>query len=73
MIRMAVNKRGKHSFVPSKPVYITGWASVAGEKESNGPLAGQFDIVSKDTKFGQSTWEQAEKHMQQLALERLCD
>ncbi len=69
---MAVNKRGKHSFVPSKPVYITGWASVAGEKESNGPLAGQFDIVSKDTKFGQSTWEQAEKHMQQQALETLC-
>ena len=68
----AKNKRGKHSFVlPSKPI-ITHWASVAGKKESMGPLAEYFDYTSKDTYFAQKTWEQAEKRMQQLALEILA-
>jgi len=66
------NKRGKQSFLcPGKPA-ITGWASVAGKKESEGPLVNYFDIVSQDTYFGQNTWELAEKQMQQLALERLA-
>ena len=69
---MAVYKRGRQSFVlPSMPV-ITAWASVAGKKESEGPLSSYFDIASRDTRFGQSTWEQAEKTMQQLALETLA-
>ena len=66
------NKRGKQSFIlPSKPV-ITHWASVAGKKESHGPLAAHFDYTSQDTYFAQKTWEQAEKRMQQLALEILA-
>ena len=66
---MAQNKRGKQSFVlPQMPV-ITAWASIAGKKESEGPLAHTFDVVSQDTYFGQKTWEQAEKQMQKLALE----
>ncbi len=69
---MATNKRGRQSFVlPQAPV-ITTWASVAGKKESEGPLAHTFDITSQDTLFGQKTWEQAEKQMQQLALEALA-
>ena len=68
----AKNKRGKQSFIlPQMPV-ITAWASVAGKKESQGPLASHFDYTSQDTLFGQSTWEQAEKRMQQLALETLA-
>ena len=66
---MAINKRGKQSFVlPQLPV-IQCWASIAGKKESEGPLAHTFDITSQDTLFGQKTWEQAEKRMQQMALE----
>ena len=69
---MAINKRGHQSFVlPQLPV-ITAWASVAGKKESEGPLAHTFDHTSQDTYFGQKTWEQAEKHMQQLALDILA-
>ena len=69
---MAVNKRGKQSFVlPQLPV-IQHWVSVAGKKESEGPLAHTFDFISEDTYFGQKTWEQAEKHMQQLALDLLA-
>ena len=68
---MAQNKLGRHTFRPGQPVYIAAWASVAGKKEAEGPLGHGFDIKSMDTKFGEKTWEQAEKKMQQLALERL--
>lgn len=62
---------GKQSFrLPSPPV-ITAWASIAGKKESEGPLAPYFDQTSTDTYFGQKTWELGERRMQQLALETL--
>ena len=68
---MATNKRGKQSFLlPQMPV-ITHWASIAGKKESEGPLAAHFDHTFQDTYFGQKTWEQAEKQSQKLALDTL--
>ena len=70
---MAKYKRGKQSFVLDTPPVITHWASIAGKKESEGPLAHTFDVKSQDTKFGQTTWEQAEKQMQQLALQKLME
>ncbi len=70
---MAINKRGKQSFVlPQLPV-INEWASVAGKKESEGPLAHTFDVTFQDTTFGEKTWEQAEKKMQQIALDKLAE
>lgn len=65
-------KCGKQSFSLEKPPTITAWASVVGKKEAEGPLGKNFDITRTDSYFGQKTWEQAEKQMQQLALERLC-
>lgn len=70
---MANQKRGRQSFVLENPPVITTWASVAGKKEVEGPLAHTFDVKCRDTYFGQKTWEQAEKHMQQLALRKLAD
>ena len=68
---MAKRKQGKQSFLfPEKPV-ITTWAAVAGKKEKEGPLGREFDLTQEDSYFGQKTWEQAEKRMQQLALETL--
>lgn len=68
---MVTNRRGRQSFVlPQMPV-ITHWASVAGKKESEGPLANCFDVTSQDTYFGQKTWEQAEKQLQKIALDTL--
>lgn len=69
---MAKYKRGRQSFVPEEPPVITTWASIAGKKEVEGPLAHTFDVKCRDTYFGQKTWEQAEKHMQQLALKKLA-
>lgn len=69
---MATNKRGRQSFVLSQQPVITTWASVAGKKESEGPLANAFDQTFQDTYFGEKTWEQAEKKLQQLTLEILA-
>lgn len=70
---MANQKRGRQSFLLPDPPVITHWASVAGKKESEGPLAHTFDIKSQDTYFGQKTWEQGEKQMQKLALGKLAE
>ena len=70
---MATHKRGRQSFVLENPPVITAWASVAGKKEIEGPLSHTFDVKCRDTYFGQTTWEQAEKHMQQLAIRKLAD
>ena len=70
---MANQKRGQRSFALEQPPVITAWASIAGKKESDGPLGHTFDITSKDTYFGQKTWEQAERHMQQMALNKLAE
>ena len=62
---------GKQSVIFKEPPVITAWASVAGKKEGEGPLSSYFDITEQDTYFGQKTWEQAEKKMQQMALDTL--
>ena len=70
---MAKYKRGKHSFILEHPPVLTAWASIVGKRESEGPLAHCFDICEMDTRFGQDTWEQAEKTMQQKALLKLFE
>lgn len=70
---MAKYKCGKQSLIFENQPVITAWASVAGKKESEGPLSQYFDVTKADSYFGQSTWEQAEKHMQELALKKLKD
>ena len=68
---MENQKCGKQSFVLQKPAVITAWASVAGKKEAEGPLGKTFDITDNDSYFGEKTWEQGEKRMQQIALQKL--
>ena len=70
---MATNKRGKQSFVPPVKPVITAWASIAGKKESEGPLRTYFDKTFKENRFGEQTWEQAEKKLQQMALQTLTE
>ena len=69
---MNSQKKGKQSFHFQNSPIITAWASVAGKKESEGPLGHSFDVINKDPYFGQNTWEQGEKKMQQLALDTLA-
>ena len=70
---MAEYRQGQQSFRLPDPPVITAWASCAGKKESEGPLAHTFDITSQDTWFGQRTWEQAEKQLQRLTLGKLAE
>ena len=69
---MAHKQQRKQTIVLDTPPCITHWASVAGKKESEGPLRGTFDQIGKDSYFGQKSWEKGERQMQKLALETLC-
>lgn len=64
---------GKQSFSFAEPPVITHWASIAGKKESEGPLSESFDVTGSDSYWGQQTWEQGEKQMQLLALQTLAE
>ena len=70
---MAKHKRGKSSFFFENAPVISAWASIAGKKEAEGPLGKTFDETTSDTFFGQKTWEQAEKKMQELALKTMAE
>ena len=70
---MAEYRLGRQSFLLPHPAVITAWASIAGKKESEGPLSSSFDITIQDTFFGQRTWEQAEKQLQRLTLGKLAE
>lgn len=61
-------KLGKWSLRFAEAPFILESSSVVGTKEAEGPLGGLFDIVGKDDRFGQNTWEKAESSMQRDAL-----
>ena len=68
---MAQNRRGNQTVVFTRPPSLLATCAVGGKRELEGPLHGWFDLVSRDTKFGQSSWEKAETQMQTLALQML--
>ena len=70
---MTNQKCGKQSFRLTNPPTISAWASVAGKKESEGPLGKYFDVIQTDSYFGEKTWEQGEKKMQQIAMQTLIN
>ena len=47
----------------SSPPCIISEAAVVGSKEGEGPLRERFDIISRDSYFGQKSWEKAESTM----------
>lgn len=59
--------KGSQSLNFSQMPYIISAASVAGSKESEGPLGKLFDMVNQDDLFGARTWEEAESTMQKEA------
>ena len=61
--------KGTQTILFDESPVILSSAAIGGKKEAEGPLAGFFDYTSKDTKFGQSTWEKAESRLQELALD----
>ena len=64
------NRRiGSRTLQFASPVAIKAWATVAGRKENEGKLTGQFDYVFEENRLGQKSWERAEQRLQQSALE----
>ena len=61
-------KIGTQSIRFSNPPVIEGWASVAGKKESQGPLGKYFDVASDTDMFSAKNWEEAESKMQMSAV-----
>ena len=65
---------GQASLKFEHPAFVASWASVAGKKEGQGPLADEIDVKEQDETFGMENWEQAESAMQKqaadLALEK---
>ena len=66
---MVKRHRGRQTVIFDNQPSILCGCTVAGKKEQEGPLSSYFDYTSKENRFGQKTWEQAEQHMQRLALE----
>ncbi len=65
--------RGMQSIELERNVYIMASASVAGQKEGDGPLGEKFDVVCQDPMFGQESWEKAESTMQEMAAKTVLE
>ena len=73
VVKILINRKiGAHSFSFGSPPVIRAWASVAGKRESEGPLAREFDRICRNGYWGEASWELAERKMQTTALDTLC-
>lgn len=59
---------GKYTIEFENTPAITGFGSVAGKKENEGPLKGNFHKVIYDPRAGQDTFEKAESQLQREAV-----
>lgn len=62
-------RAGKQSLYFHDPVYILAESSAVGKKEGEGPLGSYFDRIEEDDMCGQKTWEDAESHLMEQAVE----
>ena len=60
-------KIGKSTYAFEKGIYLTGYGSVAGKKEGQGPYGNYFDFIGEDAYFGEKTFEKAENVLQKMA------
>lgn len=71
---LCMSRIGRYTIAYSNQPVVAGFGSVAGKKESEGPLKEYFHKIEYDTKLGCETWEQAESMLQkeaiQIALEK---
>lgn len=58
-----MKKIGEQTYELEKNIYLTTGVSLVGSKEGEGPLASYFDIIEKDDKLGEKTFEKAERKM----------
>ena len=64
----------KNSYIKFEdPPRIIATSSVVGNKEAQGPLGNEFDIVDITDGFGMPTFEQSESEMQRLAVKKALE
>ncbi|MBQ2756496.1 MAG: stage V sporulation protein AD [Oscillospiraceae bacterium] len=63
-----VKRAGKQTLILDSSPSVAGFAAVASQKEGEGPLGKEFDIVNEDAYFGEKTWEKAESRIQKEAI-----
>lgn len=49
---------------------IIGYGSVVGKNEQEGPIGEEFDSFSRDSRFGEETFEKAESRLQSIAVDK---
>ena len=59
----------KRTYFFNNGVYIKSGAAIVGEKEGKGPLKDYFDVILQDDKWGEESFEKAERKMFKEALE----
>ena len=64
-------QRGRASVVFENPPLIMAAASTVGKKEGDGPLGVFFYRVELDPMLGKKSWEEAESHIQEMAVDKL--
>ena len=64
-------KIGKQTIKLDKKIAILETATIAGEKESKGPLKNYFDQILNDSMCGEHSWEKAESKIVKKCLEKL--
>lgn len=66
---MSVLRAGRQTWVFDPAPGLLGAGAVAGKREGEGPLAGDFDVIHKDPYVGQKSFEAAEQKL----LEEACN
>ncbi len=59
-----MSRIGKQTIIFDAKIAITSCASIAGKKESEGPLGALFDITLDDDTWGEACWEKSESKLQ---------
>lgn len=60
---------GNSTIILTNKPAITGYGSVVGKTERDGPLGNEFDCFDVDIRFGEETFEKAESRTQKIAVE----
>ncbi len=66
-------RAGKQTITFERNIAITACSSIAGKKESEGPLGKLFDITLDDDTWGETCWEKSESKLQKECVRLVID
>ncbi len=68
-----MSRTGKQTILFDTDISITSAASIAGKKESEGPLGELFDVTLDDDTWGEDCWEKSESKLQKECVRLVID